>query len=146
METKTRKARAPGPAKSEWNGLARRTRTPVRQKKKVASDGKATSLRRGVARSLRSDFGLSLPTLSRMVGVPVNALARWEANGVALKGAAGARTARVAAILARLAGIMRRSYIPRWLEQPNAACKEVGCAYHFAKLAGHGQMRRLFVL
>ncbi len=79
-----------------------------------------------VARSLRTDFGLSVATFSKMVGVPVKALSAWEANQVVLKGAAAARVKRVASILARLAGIMRRSFIPTWLEQPNNACKEVG--------------------
>ncbi len=50
----------------------------------------------------------------------------WEANQVSLKGAAAARLKRVAAILARLSGIMRLSFIPTWLEQPNNICQEIG--------------------
>ena len=53
-------------------------------------------------------------------------MARWEANQADLNAAAARRVQRVASILARLAGVMRRAFIPTWLDRPNDACKEIG--------------------
>jgi DNA-binding transcriptional regulator YiaG len=99
---------------------------PGRQRKKRATNGKKTRARAIVARTIRTDFGLSMPTFSTMVGVPAEDLTRWEADGGVLNAASAARVERVSGIRTRLAGIMRQTFIPTWLEQPNDACKDIG--------------------
>ena len=126
MATETKKKTASRPSKPDTNGLATANRKPVRQKKKRTANGKNARPRAIVALTVRTDFGLSMPTFSKMVGVPVKDLARWETDGGVLKPASAARIERVSAILTRLAGIMRQSFIPTWLERPNNACKEIG--------------------
>jgi hypothetical protein len=81
----------------------------------------------GAARTVRADFGLDLPTFARMTGVPISALEEWEENGF-LDGAAIDRVDHVVRILHGLARVMQKSFIPTWLAQPNAACKEIGIA------------------
>jgi DNA-binding transcriptional regulator YiaG len=126
METETAKMAASWPPKAGTNGRSGELRKPVNQKKKVASAARKAPPRVVVARSLRTDFGLSLSTFSKMVGVPSKVLTAWEANQVSLKGAAAARLKRVSTILARLAGIMQPAFVPKWLERPNNACQEIG--------------------
>lgn len=64
-----------------------------------------------------------------MTGIAPSALARWEdGEANALDGHALARIGRVAPILRGLARVVRRTFIPAWVEQPNDACKEVGAA------------------
>lgn len=81
---------------------------------------------KGVARTMRADFGLTLPMFSRMVHVPTAVLATWEDEDGVLDAEAELRVAQVGAILAGLARIMRRQFIPIWLTRPNDACKEIG--------------------
>jgi DNA-binding transcriptional regulator YiaG len=125
MATGMKKGTASRLPKSAINGMATADHKPDRQEKKRAAAGRKKPRREKVARSLRTDFGLSMPIFSRMVGVPAKDLTRWEAQGDALGAAPVARIERVAQMLTRLAGIMRKSFISTWLEQPNKACNEI---------------------
>ena len=78
-------------------------------------------------RTIRSDFDLSQASFARMTGITPDALVQWEQDKTArLDDETCARIKRVASILERFARVMRREFIPTWIEQPNAACKEIG--------------------
>jgi transcriptional regulator with XRE-family HTH domain len=79
-----------------------------------------------VATTLRADYGLSRASFARMIGVSEVALRRWEEGTGQPDGAAVERFERVGRVLGGLARVMRKPFIPTWLEQPNDACKEVG--------------------
>jgi transcriptional regulator with XRE-family HTH domain len=70
-------------------------------------------------------FGLNRPALARALGVSEATLARWEA-GREPPAEARRRLEKVAALLQRLSRVMRREFIPTWLETPNDAYKEAG--------------------
>src|SRR4051794_1902670 len=91
---------------------------------KVSKGGEKERAR--VPRSLRADYGLSLPLFATMAGAPSSALQKWEEGRGELESGTLERLDRVGRILGRLARVMRRSFIPTWLEQPNDACKELG--------------------
>jgi transcriptional regulator with XRE-family HTH domain len=80
-------------------------------------------------KTLRTDFGLALPTLAKMTGIHADVLTNWERNkAVRLDSVTQRRLARIAGILDGLARVIRRDFIATWLEQPNDACKELGAA------------------
>jgi hypothetical protein len=81
---------------------------------------------KAAARSVRTDFGLALPMFAKMVHVPAAVLASWEGDDGLLDAEAEDRVAEVGTILAGLARVMRRQFIPTWLARPNDACKEIG--------------------
>jgi hypothetical protein len=62
--------------------------------------------------------------LAHMLGVTEPTLATWVA-GKPASAKDAAKTQRVGAILKTLTGVMRRSFIPTWLAQPNPACAEL---------------------
>jgi hypothetical protein len=78
------------------------------------------------ARNVRAAMGLDLPTFAKMVHVPVPVLANWEGKDGTLDTEAEDRVTQVGVILAGLARVMRRQFIPTWLARPNDACKEIG--------------------
>lgn len=67
---------------------------------------------------LRSDFGLTRKTLSRMTGLSERTLATWEAGGT-LNEAGQRAIVSVERLLRALAEVIRREAIAEWLEQPN---------------------------
>ncbi len=83
---------------------------------------------RFVRRSARQDFNLSLQTFSKMTGIPEPLLATWESSDrYDFTGRKLDRLDRTVRILDRMAKVVKRSYIPTWVEKPNDACKELGC-------------------
>ena len=99
----------------------------VARPKKTGGNGRKTALAKAAPRTLRADFGLGLATFAKMTGVPPTVLTRWEqGKAVRLPGEAVGRVGRVGRILEGLARVMRRRFIPTWIEQPNDACKEIG--------------------
>src|SRR5262249_42225428 len=89
--------------------------------------GRKMGLPQTPPRTLRTDFGLRLATFAKMTGVSQKALAEWEQDEAAsLDDESFGRIGRVAHILVGLARVMRRAFIPTWIEQPNDACKEIG--------------------
>src|SRR5947209_6751509 len=101
VEKPVRRARAAG-----GNGDARPAR-PVRRRAVV-----------GTSR-LRSEYGLTRQTVARMVGVSEGTVARWEEGKGRPGDATARRVRRVEGVLKGLAQVMRRGFIPTWLEQPN---------------------------
>src|SRR5947209_8284495 len=84
-------------------------------------------LPKAAPRTIRADFGLSPAAFAKMTGLSRNTLAKWEQDPtVRLDDEAVGRVARVAHILKGLARVMRRAFIPTWIGQPNAACREIG--------------------
>jgi transcriptional regulator with XRE-family HTH domain len=79
-----------------------------------------------IATALRTDYGLRRATFARLVGVPQTVVKKWEEGSAAPDATTLKRIDRVGRILNRLAGVMRKSFIPTWLEQPNGVCKELG--------------------
>jgi hypothetical protein len=61
-----------------------------------------------------------------MPGVSEAALRRWEEGSGPPDDAAVELFERVKRILNGMARVMRKSFIPTWLEQPNDTCMEVG--------------------
>jgi hypothetical protein len=70
-----------------------------------------------------------------MLGVTPATLARWELGEANPGAAEQARIKRVAAILRKLAGVMRPGFIPTWLTSPNESCKALGAQTPLALLA-----------
>src|SRR5438876_12215733 len=70
-------------------------------------------------RMLRKEFGLSRPTFARMLGVTAATLAQWEKGVVEPCDSDLAKIRRVARILRSLTRVMRPSFIPTWLTNPN---------------------------
>ena len=96
-------------------------------KKNGAVNGTTTLVPRAPRKTIRTDFGLALPTFAKMTGIVDNALADWEHNKtVRLDAAVLRRLTRVAGILEGLSRVMRREFIATWVQQPNDACKEIG--------------------
>jgi hypothetical protein len=62
------------------------------------------------------------------VGISEAALKSWEEGTGWPDPATIERGERARRVLSGLARVMRKSFIPTWLEQPNDACKEVGAA------------------
>jgi hypothetical protein len=92
----------------------------------MAKAGKVDALGSPKPAPVRADFGLSLTAFAKMTGVPAATLAKWEGGTASLGTDARRRIDRVAAILKRLARVMRRSFVPTWIEQPNKVCTELG--------------------
>jgi hypothetical protein len=61
-----------------------------------------------------------------MLGVSDAALTRLERGDEPLDVAVLARVERIRKILEKAAEVMRREYIPTWVEKPSAACEEIG--------------------
>jgi hypothetical protein len=89
----------------------------------AARTGKADMDGSPEATRARTDFGLSLTVFAKMTGVPA-AVAKWEEGKGRLSGEALGRIDRVAHILRGLGRVMRRSFVPTWVEQPTDACAE----------------------
>ncbi len=100
---------------SEGNGDARCTRTSRPPVVPAAS-------------RLRSAYGLSRRAFARMAGVTETTVTRWEEGKGHPGDASARRLQRIESILEGLARVMRRGFIPTWLEQPNDAAKEAGGA------------------
>jgi transcriptional regulator with XRE-family HTH domain len=95
--------------------------------KKTRGKGRQSASPQAPPRTLRTDFDLSLATFAKITGVAPKDLARWEqGKAVRLDDEASGRVDRVARILEGLARVMRRTFIPTWMAQPNDACKEMG--------------------
>jgi len=75
---------------------------------------------------LLTTYGLDREVLARMVGLSRTALARWEKDEPLSDLKERTQIDRVANILERAAGVMRREYIPTWLHKPSPACTEIG--------------------
>ena len=75
---------------------------------------------------LRTDYGLSRATFARLVGVSEALVKRWEEGSETPDAPLLKRIDRVGRILSRLAGVMRKSFIPTWLARPNDVCRELG--------------------
>src|SRR5258707_1362675 len=132
MTTKTATADTQGPPEADRNEPPKATRRRHRQKASAAAakngkqilrrvktgeKGRKTPLSKAAARTVRTDFNLSLAVFAKMTGIAPNALARWEqAKAARLDGMAAARVGRVARILEGLARVMRRTFIPTWIE------------------------------
>jgi hypothetical protein len=54
--------------------------------------------------------------------------AAWEQGGGQPVAAARAKLNKVRQVMKDLARVMRKEYIPTWLENPNDACKEAGAS------------------
>jgi transcriptional regulator with XRE-family HTH domain len=109
MSTQVKKARPKGTDRKIHLSKLRITRPPV-----VA-----------LLRNLRKGFGLSGLALARMIGVSGATLVRWEKTG---KVSAQDRKSlkKVQETLAGLNRVMRKDFIPTWLEAPNEACAAAG--------------------
>lgn len=77
-------------------------------------------------RKLRAEYELDCSTFARMLGASEASLKRWEEGVEEPREEVAARAARVAKLLAGLARVMRKGFIPTWLVTPNDACKEAG--------------------
>jgi transcriptional regulator with XRE-family HTH domain len=97
---------------------------PMRYTKSTEADHRPAPAGASVA-ATRAAYGLSRSTFARAMGASDTTLARWEA-GREPPAAAQTRLEKVAALLHRLSRVMRREFIPTWLETPNDACKEAG--------------------
>jgi len=75
---------------------------------------------------LLTEYGLNRDLLARMASFSPAALARWEKGQRPSDLKERNRIERVATILVRAAGVMRRNYILTWLEKPSPACAEIG--------------------
>lgn len=73
---------------------------------------------RAAVSPLRSEFGLTRKTLSRMTGLSERTLATWEAGG-SLNDAGQRALVSVERLLRALAEVIRREAIAGWLEEPN---------------------------
>jgi transcriptional regulator with XRE-family HTH domain len=78
--------------------------------------------------AVREQYGLSRATFARMLGVSDAMLARLERGDEPLDKAALARVERIRKVLEKAAEVMRREYIPNWVKEPSAACKEIGAS------------------
>jgi transcriptional regulator with XRE-family HTH domain len=76
--------------------------------------------------ALRTECGLSRAALLRLLGVSTATLTRWERGEGQPDPSVLVRAARLEGLLRRLTGVMRREFLPTWLETPNEACKEAG--------------------
>ena len=71
---------------------------------------------------IRTIYHVSGRRLARLIGVPEATLANWEKGNGKADAASVKRLKKVEALLNRLARVMRRGYIARWLARPNRAC------------------------
>src|SRR5437870_12843461 len=76
-----------------------------------------------IPNDLRDGYGLSRSTLARMLSVSEATLAKWEKGTAIPDDAVAAKLKRLADILAGLARVMKKRFIPTWLTSPNAACE-----------------------
>ncbi len=100
----------------------------ARAKKTPATEGRGgiANNQTGNLQSLRTEYGLSHPTFARILGVPETTLETWEGGREQPSATALEKVEKVRELLAGLARVMRRDFIPTWLETPNDACKEAG--------------------
>jgi hypothetical protein len=63
-----------------------------------------------------------------MFGFSDAALTRLERGDEPLDMAGLARVERIRKVLEKAAEVMRREYIPTWVEKPSAACAEIGAS------------------
>lgn len=76
--------------------------------------------------ALLADYGLNRDIYARMLGVTQARLARWETERKQPNRNLAARLKIISDLLAGLARVMRREFIPTWLVTPNDICKEAG--------------------
>src|SRR5260370_30975912 len=78
-----------------------------------------------ISEALRMQYGLSRSTFARIVGVTERTVTSWEKGSRKIGLANQRRIRRVEGILVGLARVMRREFIPTWLEEPSPACTEL---------------------
>jgi DNA-binding transcriptional regulator YiaG len=99
----------------------------TRAKARARPDANARSLGRGgriAFGRLRAEYGLTIATFARLLAVSPATAVAWEQGRSQPIAAARARLNKLRQVLKGLARVMRKEYIPRWLQNPNDACKE----------------------
>ncbi len=81
-------------------------------------------VRTGRLKRIREDYGIDCPIFARLLGVEEATLEGWEKTGAPLQGWKKAK--KVEKLLAGLSRVMRKDFLPTWLQTPNDACQSAG--------------------
>jgi DNA-binding transcriptional regulator YiaG len=95
----------------------------VAAKRRKAKSKQRAAPEIAILNDFRDGYRLDGATLARILDVSALTLAKWQKGSISPDTAAAARVKRLEGILAGLARVMKKSFIPTWLTSPNDACE-----------------------